>query len=106
MKIFFSPAVGSAIERASRYKGAMIPLFIQNGSVALSAILLFFIFESDEPENLSPWLVFGLITSFSVVAILASVGLQNVISRDWVVEICSKDDLTLTNAWLRSIDQG
>ena len=84
----------------------MIPLFIQNGSVALSAILLFFIFQSDEPENLSPWLVFGLITSFSVVAILASVGLQNVISRDWVVEICSKDDLTLTNAWLRSIDQG
>jgi len=105
VKIFFSPAVGSAIERASRYKGAMIPLIIQNGSVAISAIMLFLILQSDGSKNVSPWVVFSVVTFFSVVAILASVGLQNVISRDWVVEICSNDDLTVTNAWLRSIDQ-
>ena len=84
----------------------MIPLIIQNGSVAISAIMLFLILQSDGSKNVSPWVVFSVVTFFSVVAILASVGLQNVISRDWVVEICSNDDLTVTNAWLRSIDQG
>ena len=42
----------------------------------------------------------------SSIAILASAGLMNVISRDWAVEISTEDELTYLNAWLRSIDQG
>ena len=84
----------------------MAPLFIQKGSVAIASAMLYFILKSETPGNISPWVVFAVVTFFSLTGTLASVGLQNVISKDWIVEICSNDDLTVTNAWLRLIDQG
>jgi len=83
----------------------MVPLFIQNTSVAISAVLLTIILMDDMIE-IPVWAVFTVVTFFSCIAILASVGLMNVISRDWVVEISDDDELTYLNAWLRSIDQG
>jgi len=49
--------------------------------------------------------VFAIVTTFSCFAILASVGLQNAISRDWVVEITTPEELTTMNAWMRSIGE-
>ncbi|CBY40637.1 unnamed protein product [Oikopleura dioica] len=104
VKILFAPLIGSLIESSRRLHGAMTSLIFQNTTVALSCLTMFWIIYS-ENVDISAWAVFAIVTAFSCFAILASVGLQNAISRDWVVEITTPEELTTMNAWMRSIDQ-
>ena len=48
---------------------------------------------------------FSIVTSLSCIAILASVALMNVISRDWVLEMTTNEELTAMNSKMRGIDQ-
>ena len=48
---------------------------------------------------------FSIVTSLSCIAILASVALMNVISRDWVLEMTTNEELTIMNSQMRGIDQ-
>jgi len=104
VKILFAPLIGSLIESSRRLQGSMTSLIFQNTTVALSCLTMFWIIYADNVE-VSAWAVFAIVTTFSCFAILASVGLQNAISRDWVVEITTPEELTSMNAWMRSIDQ-
>lgn len=64
-KVALSPSVGSMIEQTSRFKGAMIPLVIQNTSVAVSAMLLTIVLMSDDILAKFPvWALFTVITFF------------------------------------------
>jgi len=101
-EILFAPLIGSLIESSRRLRGAMTSLIFQNTTVALSCLTMFWIIYSDNID-ISAWTVFAIVTTFSCFAILASVGLQNAISRDWVVEITTPEELTTMNAWMRSI---
>jgi len=104
VKVTLSPKIGSIVEKTSRLKGALVPLFVQNLSVAISAGFLTAILYFED-WKVDPWLAFSIVTFFSCTACLASVGLMNAVSRDWAVEISSEDELTYLNAWLCSINQ-
>merc|ERR1711962_1775060 len=88
-----------------RLSGALVPLVIQNSSVVISAIFLALVFGSKD-AIIPAWGLFTIVTVFSSVAVLASVALMNVVSRDWAVEIATDDELTVLNSWLQAIDQG
>ena len=48
---------------------------------------------------------FALVTFLSCISILASVGLMNLVSRDWALEVATNEELTSLNSWMRGIDQ-
>lgn len=62
-KVTLSPTIGSIVEKTSRLKGAMVPLIIQNTSVAISAILLTVILM-DGGLDMPVWAVFSIVTFF------------------------------------------
>ena len=52
------------VEKCSRIKGALIPLLVQNTSVAISAVILTLILMPDGLANLSVEAVFTIVTFF------------------------------------------
>jgi len=105
VKVLLVGTIGGVVERMPRLSGALVPLVIQNSSVIISAIFLGLVFGSSE-ALIPAWGLFTIVTVFSSIAVLASVALMNVVSRDWAVEIATDDELTILNSWLRAIDQG
>ena len=72
VKVFLVGSIGGIIERMPRLSGAMVPLFIQNTAVVISAAFLAWI-VSAENAPLPAWGLFTIVTLFSSAAVLASV---------------------------------
>ena len=72
VKVFLVGSIGGIIERMPRLSGAMVPLFIQNTAVVISAAFLAWIVSADNAP-LPAWGLFTIVTLFSSVAVLASV---------------------------------
>lgn len=76
---------------------ARISLVIQNLSIAICAVIIYFvIYFKEEIENEWPdkWLLnicFGAIILIAVIAQLASTGNTIAVEKDWIVEICGDD---------------
>ena len=65
-------SIGGIIERMPRLRGALVPLFIQNTAVVISAAFLAWIVAADN-ASLPAWGLFTIVTMFSSIAVLASV---------------------------------
>lgn len=103
VKVFLVGPVGSLIDRLPRWIGTSVALVIQNLSVAVNGFLMVCMLNGS--LVLTTGGSFGLVTALSCVSILASVALMNAISRDWILEIASSEELTALNSWMRGIDQ-
>ncbi|RWS05807.1 solute carrier family 40 member 1-like protein, partial [Dinothrombium tinctorium] len=109
--IVFSPAIGRWIEKSPRLLEAKITLFIQNGSVIISAFFASLYFIKDDVDSdyfdkqwitrVAP-IAFVL---FSVIAQVFSCGYTLVLEKDWLLALVSnQEELTHLNAVLRRID--
>lgn len=99
---------GGWIDRSKRLTAATTCLVIQNISVAVAATAetLCILWPFDiEISPIIEYLAIAIVTLFSCIAMVASIGHQICIDRDWVPEIFKGDALTSVNAWVRRIDQ-
>lgn len=51
------------------------------------------------------YVLIGVVTFFSCIAMLASIGHGIVMERDWIPQVFKGEHLTSVNAWVRRIDQ-
>ncbi|RWS13190.1 solute carrier family 40 member 1-like protein [Dinothrombium tinctorium] len=108
--IILSPIIGRWIERCSRLRELKITLFLQNGSIAVSALFVALYFAQIEVNNKLYQKVISIMTPtafilFSTVAQVFSCGYTLVLEKDWLLALVT-DELQLTglNAVLRRID--
>ncbi|XP_060081691.1 solute carrier family 40 member 1-like [Ylistrum balloti] len=104
--------VGDWVDRTARLSAAKWTLMIQNLSVCLCSVLVYFVFQyQDEIKEIWPQqgladLSYAIIIIFSIIGNLASEGRKIAVERDWIVVICGRDKdlLASMTSFLRSID--
>lgn len=97
--------IGGWIDRTKRLPAATACLAIQNTSVAIAAAVETLCILWSELTPTMEYVSILIVTLFSCIAMVASIGHQICLDRDWVPEIFNGDDLTSINAWVRRIDQ-
>ncbi|XP_045169878.2 solute carrier family 40 member 1-like isoform X2 [Mercenaria mercenaria] len=110
--LLFGPLVGDWVDRTPRLSAARSSLVIQNLSIALCSLVVYFVIqyrseiETEWPNNALLTLCYGIIILISTIAQLASSGNTIAVEKDWIVEICGSDTdlLASTSAILKSID--
>ncbi|XP_033762324.1 solute carrier family 40 member 1-like isoform X1 [Pecten maximus] len=104
--------VGDWVDKTARLSAAKWTLVIQNLSVCLCSILVYFVFQyHDEIKEVWPQqgladLSYAVIIIISIIGNLASEGRKIAVERDWIVVICGRDKdlLASMTSFLRSID--
>lgn len=104
--------VGDWVDRTARLSAAKWTLVIQNVSVCLCSVLVYFVFQYHSeikalwPEQGLADLAYAVIIIISIIGNLASEGRKIAVERDWIVVICGrdKDMLASMTSFLRSID--
>lgn len=100
-----APIIGKWIERTARMREIQICLFLQNGSVVLSAVFVI-IFETQIlNETLSNWMCQIGVVMFAIIGFVWSVGFTTCLEKDWLLCIANNEkQLTNMNAVLRRLD--
>ncbi|OWF35570.1 solute carrier family 40 member 1-like isoform X2 [Mizuhopecten yessoensis] len=104
--------VGDWVDKTARLSAAKWTLVIQNMSVCLCSVLVYFVFQYHAeikevwPEQGLADLSYAVIIVISIIGNLASEGRKIAVERDWVVVICGqdKDLLASMTSFLRTID--
>lgn len=83
----------------------MVMLILKNISVSIAAIMIVCVFNGMSFTSLLPWSVFWMFTIISSLSVLASVGFKTVFVRDIVVELTTREELTLLNSSMMVIER-
>ncbi|XP_052766066.1 solute carrier family 40 member 1-like [Mya arenaria] len=110
--LLLGPIVGDWVDKTSRLSAARISLVIQNLSITLCAVVVYFVIvykeeiETEWPDRGLETLCYAVIIFIAVIAQLASTGNTIAVEKDWIVEICgtNTDLLAKTSAIMKSID--
>ncbi|KAI0229788.1 Solute carrier family 40 member 1 [Lamellibrachia satsuma] len=109
--MFFGGIIGNWVDLNPRIKVVRVSLFIQNFSVVLCAIAVYFTLAYREQfaslfGGLLPQLCEGVIIFLAVIAQLASVAYKIAIEKDWIVVVAAGDNAKLANlnATIRAMD--
>lgn len=110
--LLLGAVVGDWIDRTPRLSAARTTLVIQNMSVLVCAVCIFFVITY-KSEIVVYWpdeglliLCYAGIIMIAVVSTLASMGTKIAVQKDWIVEICGrdKDALASMSSTMRAID--
>merc|ERR1719239_1551692 len=109
--LLFGALLGDWVDHTPRLRAAQVTLVIQNlVIVACAVVLLLYLIYQDELLAELPWMEFvsyGLIILLSATANLASKANTIAVERDWIVEICDRDEdrLATMTATMKAIDK-
>ncbi|XP_035824645.1 solute carrier family 40 member 1 [Aplysia californica] len=108
--LLLGPIIGDWVDNTPRLRAAQVSLVLQNALVVTCAAVIYcyLMFEDDllEHGDWVEYVAYALIIIFSSAANLASIANTIAVERDWIVEICGRneDKLATMTATMRAID--
>ncbi|XP_059177687.1 solute carrier family 40 member 1-like [Physella acuta] len=102
--------IGDWVDNSARLRAAQVSLVLQNVLIILSAAVIYcFLMFKEELLDIGEWtryVAYALIIVLASAANLATIANTIAVEKDWIVEICNKDEekLATMTATMRAID--